>query len=378
MRSCGLVPLLVVAVLSACAAVSPRPELADASTLPVRELSVEETAELAAHVNAATAAVVRARYDDAEGAANEALTIDPRAARARAVIAMVKLQRARREDPPPLFDVNTAETEMHVAGQLAPDDAFVGWMHAAFLAEAGHMSAAAAAAEAALGRAGAATPDERAALLGLAGTYRYELGEERAAIPHLRAFVALRANDASAHYLLGGSLLRVAALSPAADQPVEQARRDAEDAVQAFDRCVELVPGDVDSALAGAAATWRAAELAEKAGAAGARDELRNATTARLQAIAERFPDHPEAMFRLGVVAEATGAPVAAKAAYGRALERDAAHVPSLLNLAAMHDASGDAGDAIALLQRVLAADTAQPTLTSSERRRVLARIARG
>lgn len=366
MRCCGSTPSLFVVVV-ACSGVSPLPEGADASTLPVREVTADEAALLAAHVEQATTAIVRARYDDAESAANDALALDPRAARARAVLGMVKLQRALRDDPPPLADVNAAETEVRLAEQLAPGDAFVGWMHAAFLAEAGHMSAAAAAAEAALGRAGGATPDERAALLGIAGTYRYELGEERAALPHLRGYIELRADDAPAHFRLGACLLRIAAVP-----------QDAEDAAKAFDRCVELTPGDVDAALAGAAATWRAAELADKANDAGARDELRAATTARLQAIAERFPDHAEPLFRLGVVAEGGGAPAAARAAYERALERDAAHVPSLLNLAAMLDASGEGAGAIGLLQRALAADAGQPSLTASERRRVRARIERG
>src|SRR5688572_23847909 len=358
----GCVPMLVV-VASACSSASPRPELADAGTLPVRELSAAEAAELAAHVEQATSAIVHGNYDDAGDAANAALALAPRTARARAVLAMVQLQHALREDPPPLHELNTAETEMRLAGQLAPDDAFVGAMHAAFLAGTGHVSAAAAAAEAALGRSAAATPDEHAALLGLAGTYRYELAEERAAIPHLRGYVELRPNEATAWFQLGVCLLRVAEEQRLPDRSAADARQDAVAAAAAFDRCAEIAPADVDAALAGSAATWRAAELAVEERDERARDDLRGATAARLQTIATRFPSHPEPMFRLGVVAEANGAPAEARAAYERALERAPAHVPSLLNLAAMLDAAGAGADAIVLLQRALAADAAQPAL---------------
>ena len=56
----------------------------------------------------------------------------------------------------------------------------------------------AAVAEAALTRTTAAPAEERAPLFGLAGRYRYELGEERAALPLLQAYVGLRPDDAAA------------------------------------------------------------------------------------------------------------------------------------------------------------------------------------
>ncbi|MBZ0153504.1 MAG: hypothetical protein K8J09_18420, partial [Planctomycetes bacterium] len=184
--------LLLAVVLPACAGVSPRRDSLRVEDLETRELSAAQARHRGAAIDRAISAVVQRRYDEAEAAAQQALTIDPRAARAHAIQAMVTLQRAQVDDPPDLRLTNTAEARMNLAARIDPSDPFVGWMYAVMLAQMGHVTAAAETAEAFLARARNASDDERAALLGIAGTYRYELGEENAALPHLQGYVALR------------------------------------------------------------------------------------------------------------------------------------------------------------------------------------------
>jgi hypothetical protein len=176
---------------------------------------------------------------------------------------------------------------------------------------------------------------ERAALLGLAGRYRYELGEERAALPLLQEYVALRPEDRQARYQLGCTLLRLAAF-PRDDRPASltDAMRKAEAASEAFLRCHEQDPADLDAALAATEALWRAAELADRV-AKGAREEperevLRTSAAAHRRACRETldrleagFPTAPEPSFHLAVLAERAGETAAAIAAYERALQRD-------------------------------------------------------
>jgi len=360
-------------LLAACAGVTPRPESADATILPVREVSSAERQQLEQSVASAMSAVLLRRFEEAEHAARDALAIDPRSARARAVIGMAILHRASLSDPPDLRDANAGEFELRLALQLAPGDPFVGWMHAVFLAETGHMSAAAAAAEQALARAGNATSNELAALLGIAGTYRYELGEERAALPHLRSYLSLRQDDATAFFRLGSSLLRIAAV-PQGLKAREVAKTQAIEAATAFGHCHELAPGDEDADLAVATSLWRACELATELGDAD-RDKLAADARARLQQVAERFPASAEPWFRLGVIAEALKDPATAATVYRQALQRDGRHVGATLNLACLLDAQGDGGAARTLLQRLLTDAALSAQLTPRERNRVRERV---
>lgn len=367
-------PVLGLAALAACAGVSPRPEAADASRLPTATPTAEEKADLAREVDACVRSVVQRHYDDAERSARAALAIDPRCARARAVVGMVMLQRARLEEPPDLMLANGGESETVLAEQLAPEDPFVGWMRAVFLAESGHMSAAAAAADAALVRTVKAPPDERAALLGVAGTYHYELGEERAALPLLQAYVGIRPEDATANFRIGSCLLRIAAV-PAGAQADLVAQLQAEDAAKAFARCVELAPGDEDAALAIGTALLRAADLAGKRGDEALRDKRRAEAAAQFEKVASQFLGSAEACFRCGVVAEARGDRAAAEAAYGKALDRDGAHLGSLVNLAALLDRGDTRERALELWRRAAMADAAKSGLTAGERRWLESRL---
>jgi tetratricopeptide (TPR) repeat protein len=373
--------------LAGCAGVSIDPGTADAALVRARPLSPSEQRLADDFVEAAMLAVDRRDFAAAETAARRALALDPRSARALAVSGIAQLAAASRTSPPDLFATNAGEHAMRLAAQIAPDDPFVGWLHAVFLAEIGHLSAAAEVAEQALARAAAAPAAERTALLLTAGTYRYELGEERAALPHLQAYLALRPDDATNSFRLGSCLLRIAAV-PQGIPPSSLlvAQRQAEAAAAAFRRCAALAPGDEDAALAAATAHLRAAELADELarefGAerrsqddAGQARNHRDAARQLLQAAAVAFPASAEPWFRLGVIAEAGHEAADARSAYQQALQRDAGHVPSLLNLAALLDRAGDHEAATELWRRALAVDAARPALSAAERRRLRARL---
>jgi tetratricopeptide (TPR) repeat protein len=365
---------MVLPFLAACSAVSPDPATASIEELSVVSLTAEQSAACARLEEQAVDAVARGLYAEAGAFANQALATNPRLARARAVLGMVKLQQAASEQPSNWFALRSGEVEMELARQLDPNSAFVGWMHAVFLAEAGHMSAAAVAAEDALVRSVGAAANERAALLGIAGSYRYELGEERAARPHLEAYVALRPGDAMAHFRLGSSLLSIAKTPQGSPPPYLRAQGEAEAAARSFARCFELAPDDEGAALAVSTALLRAAELAVLQDAPEKlveRDELYGKAAKQLQKVAEQFPDSAEVHFRMGVVASLQDQVEVAKASYQAALQRDEYHLGSMLNLASLLVAGGELDAAAALFGRVLAAPGGSSELTTSERARI-------
>ncbi len=377
--------LLLIALVGC--GVSPRPERADVSTLPQRQLDAEETKELAVLVERAIAAVSVLDYEVAEAAAEEALAIDPRSARARAVLAIVTLKAATATEPSDAQAMLGGELQMRLAKLLSPDDPFVGWMHAVFLAESGHLSAAAAAAEEALPRSVDAPAAARLALLRIAGSYRYELGEERAAVPHLQEYVRLRPDDPVARYHLGGALLRLAVAPQGGTRAsVLVAQRQAEEAARAFTRCLELMPADAEVAAAVVTAHLRAADLAserlgqipdspdrieEQNRLVAERDGNRQAADAALRQALERFPEAASVQFQAGVVAEAAADGALARSCYERAITMDPGHVPSLLNLADLLVRSGERSAAAGLLRQALDAPASRRELTSTERKRI-------
>ena len=383
MRPGSAVWSLSCVLLAACAGVAPDPARASIDDLPLVELSEVDRAARDALVQAAVEAVVQRRYDEAAEAAGEALDRDPRSARARAVLGMVALQRASSQDPVEWRGLRRGEELLATAQLLAPEDAFVGWMRAVFLAETGHLSDAAVAAESAIERCEKAPAAELAALLGIAGTYRYELGEERAAVPHLRAYAALRPDDAAAQFRLGASLLVVAETPQGVPPPYGASQARAEEAAAAFQRCVDLAPGDEDAWFAIARAQLRAAAMARlKPGDEAAEREaeaaaLEQRALRHLQAVAARFEGSAEARFRLGAAAAALSEPQLAEASYRAALELDRAHAGSAMNLAGLLAARGQDAEARQLLLRLLDSAPAQSELSRDERRRIESWLAR-
>lgn len=383
MRASSASLLLVVAATAACAGVTPRLERASAAELPIVSLSPEQQAEVRTSVERAMAAVILRHFEEAGAAADQALAIDPRAARARAVRALVLAQSAVGQDPPDLHTERAAECELAIAREIAPDDTFVGWVQALFLAEIGHVSAAAEVAETVLRRTENAPRSERAALLGIASRYRYELGEERAALPLLQEYTALRPDDVAARFRLGYTLLRLSSHVRDESVPVLQdARWQSEAAVAAFARCAEQAPGDEDAHLAVATARLRAAEVqqllskaartdSDRSAAKAAAEEHRRQARAALQATAERFPASAEPPFRLAVLDQDRADAPAAMAGYEKALALDARHLGSLLNLARLCLDAGERDRATSLLREALASETATSRLSDDERKRI-------
>ena len=203
------------------------------------------------------------------------------------------------------------------------------------------------------------------------GEVRYELGEERAARPHLEAYVALRPDDAAAFFRLGASLLSIAKTPQGSPPPYVTSQRDAEQAAAAFGKCYALKPRDEDAALAMSAAWLRAAELAELQSKPAERDALRARAVEHLNGLAATFPGNAEVHFRLGVLATMQQDAKAARAAYVAALARDEGHVGSLMNLAALVAAAGEVDQAKAFYARLLAAPGASIELSRRERERI-------
>lgn len=339
MRASGSAVVLLLSA-AGCGGVAPDPA-AMADDLPTaRAFPPERIAELGARTDAALAALIAGDFERAEELAEAVLAVDPRRARARAVLAHCLMQEAIAESPPTLAPWRRAEGELRRASLLAPGDPVVARLHAAFLAADGHLSAAAERAEAGV----AANPNDQA-LLELAARLRFDLGDERAAIPLLERFLALAPQNADAVWRLAQAHARVAPAEIEHDLRV--ARRDA--AVAAFDRYLKLAPDDPEGPLAAATARFARLQETDEPDA-----ELVAAILDLYDRAAQLLPASPAPHFGRGAVLDVAGRADAARTAYRAALALDQGHVPSLLNLAANLAAAGDRAAAIPLLRRAL------------------------
>src|SRR5262245_34618769 len=244
---------LLALVLCGCGGVSPSPAAMAARALPAAEPGVDVEA-VRRDEQAARELLAQHQHAEAAALADRILARDPRSARAHGVLGLALLEQALAEDPPDLELQNRADGETLTAVTLQPADPVVGWLRASFLARLGHLSAAAAAAEATLARSAESDDPDRMALVHAAGMWCYELGEEQRALVHLRALAATRRDDPYYQYMLGSSLLRTAT--------------DADGAIAAaaaFARGAELTRGYTEH-LAVVSAHVRAAELARSDG----------------------------------------------------------------------------------------------------------------
>ncbi len=201
-RSCG--PAFLFWVGTACSAPSPIPEEVASELPPERELDPETKARLASLTVEALRLLGEERFDEAEETARQALSLQPREARPRAVLGTCLMNRARQTEPPDLHLWRRAEGELLAATRTAPSDPIAAVLYGQFLVGDGHLTAAAEVAEATLRH----DPDDLAALR-LAAETRYELGEERVAIPHLERWMQLDP-DPQIRYKLAWCLLRIA------------------------------------------------------------------------------------------------------------------------------------------------------------------------
>lgn len=365
---CRTLRVSVFALLAGCAGVAPSAEEMAARSFEPAANEADRT-EAEARAKSAMLLLEAERYEAAGDVALQSLELDPRNARARAVLASSMLLAAGDSVPIPLAVEREAEGESRSALKLAPDDPFVGLAHARILASSGHLTAAAAAAEACLVASTADGSPEREALVAAAAEWTFELGEDRRAIAHLRELATLRPTEATTHHRLGSCLLRVATDASGA---VEASR--------AFSRCAELEPEDPDAWLCAVKAMLRAAVLDPKKTGAIANDAVALASAAET-----RFAQSADASFLVGAARDAQS-PMSKEAidAYGRALVRDPEHMPSLLRLvaiAARMQAAGQKDDVAAtqlpspreLAARALDLDAKTGVLDAKERAQLVA-----
>lgn len=353
--------------LAACSTVPPRPEDRRAEELPLVRLTAGERQRCDQWTERAVDAIRRGSLADAERAADEALALDPRAARAQAARGLALSGKALTNSLPEQQWLYDADVATLLALQLAPEDAFVGWARVVFLRDRRHLSAAAAAGEQALERAAEAAAEDRADLLLATADCRYELGEERAALPLLRTYTGLRPQDAAAFYRLGCCLLRIAE-SPEGEAGLPIAQSQAEAAARAFLRSSELAPTDIDAALAVGAAWFRAGELAAERKDAAVSGRRRQSALQQFDRLVARYPESAEPQFRRGLVQEALGEREAAAASYREAMRLDADHLGAVLNL---HALVTDETERRELAGQALRIDRAAPQLTAGERRKL-------
>ena len=337
--------ILGVIALAACSGLGPTPaELA--ATLPPRvELSEEQRAQVEAATAQALSQLRKEHYDEARRAAQAALDLDPRAATARAVRARCTMQEAMVETPPLLGPWRRAEGNLRIAERLLPADPEIALLHAAFLEADGHLSLAAETVERALG-----THPHHPRCLRMASRLRYELGEERTALPLLESLLKIDPSDDTARYRLARAQLRVARTR--ASQLDDDAEKIAlyENTATSFAIYRSRVPADAEGLTGEAVARFEIQRLSKPPDPAELHSIVELLTTA-----SRMDTQSPESEFNRGVVLEFAGAPEAARAAYRVALERDPEHLPSLLNLAANLVAAGRRAEAVEFCRRALA-----------------------
>lgn len=315
-----------------------------------------DPALLARAAEIADRALAQADAEDfaaARESVEEALAINPRAARARAALALCYFAIAAEEQPPELGNLNRAEGEFLRAERIDPSDPVVGLHHAWFLAAVGHLNAAVNRLENLL-----VDNPENLDVLRRLGRIHYDMGHESRAAELLTAVLELDSQDALGHYLLAHCLLRLA-------PEVERAQRAAEfgRAADEFARYRALVPEDVDGLLGEAHARFQAL-ITETAEAQDA--EAERVLELYAEAI-DRDPEVVAAWFSQAVVLDHLGRREEARASYGKALALNAEHLPSLLNMAAnlTEDDKGDQAEEY--LRRALANDG----LSRGERQRI-------
>ncbi len=355
--------MVLAMTLAGCGGISPRPAVLAAREPTAVTLDEDQQRRLAAHVQQALTHVGAEEWQLARRAARAALALDPRCARAHAVLGRCRMAAAMAIDPPDLPTWRQAEGDLALAARLAPTDAEIALLHADLLTADGHWSAARTALTGAL----AAQPDHLE-LLRRAGRLSYELGDERGAVPLLERLVD-RQPAAEERFMLARCRLQIA--ETAVREGVAAGERDplVRAAIAEFARYRDAVPQDAEGhageafarllALRAGGGGGPAAEAAEAA-ALDAIDALL-ATASRLD------PGAPQHWFNRGVVAEMRGDPDTARSRFSRALESNPRYLPALLNLAASLAADGRGDEAVAYVRRAL---DLQPT--DDERRRLL------
>jgi tetratricopeptide (TPR) repeat protein len=311
--------IVVSVVCSGCGGATPDPREMAKILPPARAVDPERRAALDADVAAVIESLSAREFAAARAKVQLVLEYDPRHARARAVLGHTYLLEATATTPPALEPLRIAEGEMLRATRIDPTDPVVARFHVGLLVVEGHLSAAKERVTTAL----AAAADD-ADLLELAGRIHFDLGEERAAAPLLRACVERRSDDVASWWRLAQCHARSAA--SATDAAARTAEFEA--AAAAFARYRELVPEDADAALGEA---WARTKLLPPSPALADIEPV----LALYDAVARQRPSDADPHFGRGRLLLLAGAIEEGHASLRTALALDPRHVGALLELAA-------------------------------------------
>ncbi|MEM7199855.1 MAG: tetratricopeptide repeat protein [Planctomycetota bacterium] len=340
MRFCFLLLIVV-----SCGGVAPRPEDI-AAREPVPAVSIAAQQDGAVLADQAWQHGRAGDWAEARQVAETALALDPRSARAHAVLGRCLMEEAAAQQPPELADWRRAEGELRLAARLAPDDVEIAILLGEFLQADGHLAAATEVLASALDR----EPDH-VGCLAAAARLHFELAEERAALPLLRRLRQLRPDDRESLLRLAHCELALARTERRLPGGGPNAVAGLERAAAAFSAYRRAVPED--------AAGWVGEGFARltlwrEAGADPSAADLAE-VEALFEGASDRWSSSPEPEFNLGVVRELRNDAPGARDAYGRALERDPEHLPALLNLAASLADAGRETEAEDFARRALA-----------------------
>ena len=354
--------LLPILGLASCSAPGPVPT--DQASRRVAEVVLDESARAQVDLDTAAALLALRSGDDAQARklAKNALSRDPRAARARAILGRLLLTQTLRTSPPEIAAMEKVEGELLLARRLDSDDPEVMLFHSQFLEADGHISLAVEVLDGLV----AGDPEHLEGLRG-ASRLHFELGEERAATPLLERVLALDPQDEESLYRLAHCRLDLAEAVDRGDlEASEQSARELfRRAAGDFGSYQALASDEILGYLGQARALLRAAELLEPDQPQQALGEFDAVIELLVQAETQE-PNSPEPRHARGAVLVRLGRLAEARTLFESALRLDPVHLPTLLDLARVLDTLGEKELAQDLCRRALALP-----VTPTERRQL-------
>jgi tetratricopeptide (TPR) repeat protein len=352
-------------LVAACSSPHPAPEDFARALPPQRELSPAQRERSVQESAMALEDLMAGRFTEAVDRAREALAVDPRSVRARAVLGRGLGALAWKREPPDHAMATEAEGHLLLALRLSPEDAEARLFYAQLLVTEGHLSRAGRELDVLL-----AKHPENEAGLRAAANVRYELGEERAAAPLLSRLLAAAPQDAWALYRLANCRVQLADAHLRGDSELDAGQDRVEVAVATFQLAAKtfgeyqaVVPNDPTGYLGEAHARYRALVARKKP---RDRQPAGRAIVALYQKARTLDPQNPATFHGEGAVWELLGDREMARTAYEAALRLDPKHVPSVLNLAALLYEEGEKEKARDLWRQALVLD-----VTAGEKREI-------
>lgn len=335
----------------------------EAQELPRVNLDGATQTRVAALTEDARRSLAEGRVTEAARTAEQALSLDPRAALARAVLGMTFLKPALEQSPPTLALLERAEGELRLARRLAPNHPEIAVFYSRFLELDGQISLATKVIDDLLEQ-----QPKLPQAVARAARLHFELGHERRAVTLLEQVIEQDSTDSEARYRLALCQFRLAEAVSRGDPylrvGVEQAARAAFlRSAESYRVYVRLKPTDVEGFLGEARARFHAL-VAVKAEAwsdseimqilsilsAGAVVNPKSPALAHNRALVyQHLAARPKAGTTLAADMRSR-----ARSALEAALRLDEDFLPAILNLAHLLDADGDKAAARDLCRRAL------------------------